>query len=227
MTVSKKERMLWIKRIAIVIGAAILIIVGLAAYAFINATTPTKGKRIAAYDRPRAALLVIDIQEDYTGTTAKPPLPYKNAKRLIDIVNQVIARAAAKDMPVVYIRQEFGKWARFIPGAAAIKGTPGSMIDARVRRVSPHEFPKKIGDAFSNPGLGALLVANRVDHVYLVGLDVEYCVHSTARGALNRGYTVTVLTDAVALQNEEKWDALLKEYHEEGIRLIESATFGD
>lgn len=219
--------MLWIKRIAIGLGAAILIIVGLAAYTFIDATTPTKGEKIAAYERPRAALLVIDIQEDYTGTTAKPPLPYKNAARLIDTVNRTIARAAAKDVLVVYIRQEFGKWARFMPGATAIRGTPGSMIDARVRRVSPHEFPKKIGDAFSNPDLGALLVANRVDHVYLVGLDLEYCVHGTARGARNRGYTVTVLTDAVALQNEEKRDALLKEYREEGIRLIESAAFGD
>lgn len=218
--------MIRLKRIALGLGAAILVLAGLFVYIYIDAVTPTKGQKIASYDRPRAALLVIDIQEDYTGTTAKPPLPYKNAGRLIDTVNRAIDRAAAKDMLVVYVRQEFGGWARFIPGASAIKGTPGSMIDARVRRVSPHEFPKKIGDAFSNPELDALLVANRVDRVYLVGLDLEYCVHGTARGALNRGYTVTVLTDAVALQNEEKRDALLKEYRDEGVRLIESPAFG-
>ena len=218
--------MIWLKRIALGLGAAILVLAGLFVYVYVDAVTPTKGAKIASYDRPRAALLVIDIQEDYTGTTAKPPLPHKNAARLIDTVNRTIDRAATKDVLVVYVRQEYGEWARFIPGAAAIKGTPGSMIDARVRRVSTHEFPKKIGDAFSNPELEALLVANRVDRVYLVGLDLEFCVHSTARGALNRGYTVTVLTDAVALLNEEKWDALLKEYREEGIGLIESVAFG-
>jgi hypothetical protein len=36
-------------------------------------------------------------------------------------------------MLVVYVRQEFGEWRASIPGGSAIKGTPGSLIDARVR----------------------------------------------------------------------------------------------
>lgn len=36
-----------------------------------------------------------------------------------------------------------------------------------------------------------------MDELYLVGVDATYCVYNTALGALQRGYRVTMVSDAV------------------------------
>lgn len=176
------------------------------------------------------ALLVIDIQEDYTGTTAKPPFPYKESDRLIATVNKVIEEAAKRNIITAYIRQEFsglfGKTvSRVFCGGTAIKGNPGTEIDKRVTIVSKHSFSKPFPDAFSNHKLEALLSEHQVNELYLVGLDAEFCVHSTARGALKRGYKVNIITDGVALRAEKKWDDLIRKYRQDGINLMSSCEF--
>ncbi len=53
--------------------------------------TPTKGVKISQYASPHKALLVIDIQEDSTGITAKDSSPFKNdSEKYIASVNQII-----------------------------------------------------------------------------------------------------------------------------------------
>jgi nicotinamidase/pyrazinamidase len=201
----------------------------IAAGAWISA--PTKGQPIARYDDPRKALLVIDVQEDYTGTGAKPPFPYPNARAKIDTVNSVIRAAADRGMPIAYIRMELSGFmgrllSRTIGGGTALKGAPGTAIDRRVLVLSDDAFPKPRSDAFSNPELESFLIRNRVNELVLVGLDADGCVHATALGALNRGYGVTAVTDGLFLRDEKKWDTLMKRYGEEGIRLTTSREFG-
>jgi nicotinamidase-related amidase len=64
-----------------------------------------------------------------------------------------------------------------------------------------------------------------VNELCLVGLAAEGCVRYTALGALDRGYTVNIITDAVALQDEEKREELLQQYREDGIALLSSQQF--
>jgi nicotinamidase/pyrazinamidase len=204
----------------------------------INIGLPTQGKKIEHYETPQKALLVIDIQEDFTGTTARPPYPFKNSEQLIATVNRVIEEASKQKIIIVYIRQEFdglrdtlisGMLSTLFSGkisaGTAIKGNPGTEIDKRITILSDYVFPKPRGDAFSNPKLDALLIEQQVNELYLVGLDAEYCVHVTAKGALNRGYAVNIITDAIALRAEEKWEGLLQQYREEGITLLTSQQF--
>ncbi|MGE5372757.1 MAG: cysteine hydrolase family protein [Solirubrobacterales bacterium] len=213
------------KKLLIGLAVVFVLVAGIMTYSSVFFNRPTQGPRIPKYAEPKPALLVIDIQEDYTGTTAEKPFPVKNAGPFIASVNRVIGRAAVDKMLVIYIRQEFSESARYFPGAAAIRGTRGARLDQRVLKVSDHELTKTVGDAFSNPALSALLAENQVNALYLVGLDGEYCVHNTARGALNRGYKVHIVTDAIALQRPEKFDVLLREYRSEGIGLITSDAF--
>ncbi|MBC2582266.1 hypothetical protein [Clostridium sp. DJ247] len=58
------------------------------------------------YDNSKKALIVIDIQEDATGKTARKPLPYKNSNELINNVNSIIESSAEKEFTVVYIKHE-------------------------------------------------------------------------------------------------------------------------
>jgi nicotinamidase/pyrazinamidase len=223
---AKKMLKLFLMLAALLAGILALLIT---AGAWISA--PTKGEKIARYNAPRKALLVIDIQEDYTGTAAKPPFPYRNARAKIDTVNSVIRAAADRGMPIAYIRMELsgfmgGLLSRTIGGGTALKGAPGTAIDGRVLILSDDEFPKPRSDAFANPELESFLIRNRVNELVLVGLDADGCVHATARGALNRGYGVTAVTDGLFLREEKKWGALKKKYGEEGIRLTTSREFG-
>lgn len=229
---SKKEKTHTskLKKILIVTVAFIICITGLLLGGVFLVIQPTKGSKIAEYENPQRAVLVIDIQEDYTGKTAKPPFPYKNSDRLIATVNSIIEKASRKNIIIVYVQQEFdGNLGRMISkifaGGTAIKGNPGTEIDERILNLSNHIFSKTKGDAFSNPKLDEFLIKHQVNEVYIVGLDAEFCVHATATGALNRGYHVNIITDGIALRVEKKWEKLLNQYLQEGIRLMSSEEF--
>lgn len=191
---------------------------------------PTTGKKIEKYPEPRKALMVIDIQEDFTGTTAGPSSPYKNDMNAISSVNDLIRKASEKNIQVVYVRQEFeGLFIRTIiklfMNGVALKGSPGSAIDKRIEVVSGNIFSKSKGDAFSNPELDAFMIKNRINELYITGLDAEYCVYTTAKGALNRGYKVNIITDAIFLGAKNNWDSVINKYRKDGINLITAKDF--
>jgi nicotinamidase/pyrazinamidase len=236
-----REEMGMSKEVLIGIALLVLCVVGVIGWlvaGMIEIGTPTQGKKIEHYATPQKALLVIDMQEDYTGTTARPPYPYNNSEQLIATVNAILKEASQKNINIVYIRQEFDGlrntlisgilatiFSGRISGGTAIKGNPGTEIDKRIDILSNYVFPKPRGDAFSNPQFEELMIEHQVNELYLVGLDAEYCVHVTAQGALNRGYTVNIITDATALREEEKWEQLLQQYREERIKLLTSQQF--
>jgi nicotinamidase/pyrazinamidase len=217
-------------KVLIVVAGVILCVVGLLIGGIILWGWPTHGDKIERYGNPQQALFVIDMQEDYTGTTAQPPFPFENSEQLIATVNSITEVAAERNIIIVYVRQEFdGLWGRIvsevISGGTAIKGSPGAELDERLSVLSSHVYAKPKPDAFSNAELEAFLIEHQVNELYLVGLAADGCVHYTALGALDRGYTVHIITDAVALQDEEKWERLLQQYREDGIALLSSQQF--
>jgi nicotinamidase-related amidase len=176
------------------------------------------------------ALLVIDIQEDYTGDNAKPPFPYKDSEKLINSVNKLIDAASEKNIPVVYIKQEFGNvlgkvFSKIYCGGTAIKGNPGTEIDKRINIKSDYCFSKWGPDAFLNGKFKDLMKEHKVKDIYLTGIDAEFCVYATAKGAIKHGYNVTIIKDGILLRAEKKWNELLKKYERDGIKLITSEEF--
>lgn len=224
-----------IKKISIGLTVCILCVVGLLIGGVIYTVIPTQGEKIDKYSNPQKALLVIDIQEDYTGTAAKPPFPFQDSEKLIATVNKLIAEASQENIVIVYIKQEFtGFWgtmfSRVFAKGTAIKGKPGAEIDKRISLASDHIFSKPKGDAFANPGLESFLIKNQINEIYLVGLDAEFCVYLTAQGALNRGYAVNIIIDSILrdgllFRTDKKWDKLIKKYQESGIILKSSNEF--
>ena len=199
---------------------------------YIMMTQATQGARIAEYQNPQKALLVIDVQEDTTGTTAPPLSPYKGKAEYIARLNNAIEAANSKNILIVYVKQEFdGLWGKTLSWAvfcgSNIKGNPGTKVDKRIAMLSNYKFSKPQGDSFANPKLNEFLTGQRVNELYLVGLDPEFCIYATARGALNRGYKVNVITDAILswrdticiwTKNDNKM--IFDKYRKEGIKLI-------
>ncbi|MCX5848134.1 MAG: cysteine hydrolase [Deltaproteobacteria bacterium] len=212
--------------VALVVEALLIALV------YILLTQATKGARIAEYQNPKKALLVIDIQEDTTGTTALHLSPYKGHAEYISRLNRVIEDASSKNILIVHVQQEFdGLWGKILSWAvfcgSDIKGSPGTEVDKRVLMLFNHKFSKPQGDSFANPELDKFLTGQRVNELYLTGLDPEFCIYATARGALNRGYKVNVVTDSVLswrdsicvwTKNDNK--GIFEKYRKDGIKLI-------
>jgi nicotinamidase/pyrazinamidase len=149
----------------------------------------------------RAALLVLDLQVDFVDPAGRLPISRDQISPVLAAANRAIAAAKSEHLAVAYIGNEYGFWD--IPGnwfrrGAAMKSSFGSALDPLVTRIAgtPY-FAKHRGDAFSNDALGRFLVSNDIGRVVLAGVYADACIYCTARSAINRGYRVTVLADAV------------------------------
>lgn len=210
-----------INKILIMVVIVILAVGTLLFFEFKKISAPTTGPLISSYAEPAKALLVIDVQDDYTGVSGRKEPIYKNVDDQIARINNLIDNASSSGMHIVYIRQLFSNniIMRNMIGRT-IEGLPGTELDTRIKVVSENDFTKKVSDAFSNPKLGEFLTAHHVSELYLTGLDGVYCVYKTAIGGMNRGYHVTVVTDAV--MSRKKKEDMLKLYKENGVSTMTS-----
>jgi nicotinamidase-related amidase len=178
----------------------------------------TRGKKIQAYPAPRSALFVLDLQEGYGGTNPRQPATAPAAGGMLDTVNRLIGMAAETGMEVCYVRQVFSNnlFVRMHGGRRVEK----VIVDRRIVKINDNDFEKNRTDAFSNGKLEKFLVDRQVNELYLTGVDAAYCVYYTALGAINRGYTVSVVLDAVATRSD--MNRLMERYRRKGIGIITS-----
>lgn len=170
------------------------------------------------------ALLIIDIQRESTEECGTKPAAYAQADEFITTVNTYIEYSQAKGHFIIYIQHVVsGFWnvaiSKLFFGGESIEGAPGTDIDPRVKRVSSHVLTKSKADAFSNPDLDALLASHRIREIELVGLDAAHCIYETALGGIAKGYHVTIFTDAVATNSENRWKTVRQELQAAGVVL--------
>lgn len=197
-------------------GAGAALLGALALLGCASGPSFTRGPRIATYASPRTALLVIDIQEDYTGPQAKQP--YRDAERILRATNGLLAEAEAKGTLVVFVENVIDNpLIKLLSGGLNAPGSPGIEMDRRLTRLpGTRTFTKLDSDAFSNADFDAYLRQNHVDHVVITGLDAAICVNATALGALNRGYKVTMFTEGIALHSGKSLEKLSQRWREAG-----------
>jgi len=201
-------------------GGLLLLAAAFAGMMFVL-TKPSEGPRIPHYSSPRTALLVVDIQEDYTGASAKKP--YKDGPRILAATNELLGREPKGDLEVVYIQNVIDNaFIRFLAGGVNAPGAAGTEMDHRLMQAGgAPTFQKHRSDAFTNPALDVYLRAHQVDHLIIVGLDAAYCVNATARGALNRGYKVTLATRGIATESGTSISSLAERWRRLGAEVVE------
>ncbi len=134
----------------------------------------------------KTALLIVDVQHALcTGEWAMHDIG-----AVIDRINAVSARARAAGLPVVIIQHEESD-----PGGL-VHGSQAWQLDARLT-TSPDDLRvrKTTPDSFHMTPLPELLEARGIDRVIVCGLQSDYCIDSTTRGALARGYSVLLVKD--------------------------------
>jgi nicotinamidase-related amidase len=77
--------------------------------------------------------------------------------------------------------------------------------------------------AFAEPQLLAHLHARSADTLIVTGSETDVCVLATVLGAVDFGFRVIIVTDAVCSSSDEGHDALLKVYHRRYGEQLETA----
>ncbi|MCV2889680.1 cysteine hydrolase [Ruegeria aquimaris] len=209
-----------------IIAAGLLVVVLYVLLEIRKIGTPTKGPQIDRAARTGIALVVIDMQSDFTS------LPVWEAAQLETAIENIrtsadVARRAG--MPVIAVRQVYkAGLARLLNGwfnqGRGNAGSPGIGLDPRLSRVPDIEFEKSMGDAFSEPALERYLEENRIGTLILMGLDGCHCVKNTAFGALNRGYAVRIDPATVLAADEAGWSKVQQNLTAAGAEMSATAA---
>ncbi len=129
------------------------------------------------------ALLVIDVQK------ALVQGAYQESE-VLSAIRAVSDKVRKRGGIVVFIQHCH---ASFEPMK---KGNPGWELHGSLDVGDDDLFvEKEASDSFYESGLDELLQQRGVDHLYVTGLQTEFCVDATCRSALSRGYLVTLIGD--------------------------------
>ena len=147
---------------------------------------------------------------------------FVKAHGVLDNANAVIAKARAKNMPIIFVRVGFSpdyrEWPESSPLFGAAKKFGALQLGTWATEV--HESLNKTDEdflvtkhrvsAFYATSLEAILRTLKVDTILLGGVATDLVVQSTAREAHDRDYRVVVLEDICGAGSEEDHTSALR-----------------
>jgi ureidoacrylate peracid hydrolase len=166
----------------------------------------------------RAALLVVDVQNDYVHPTGRvgPGRATGAFASAIAQINALVGAARAIGVPVVYVRTEHNPATdpgpyravrarrRRSPEGVCLVGTWGAEFAAGLEPPREGEaIVTKVGyDGFASNELAPQLAAAGRDVVVITGVATTLCIPATVAGAFERGLYVVVPRDATAASDK-------------------------
>jgi nicotinamidase-related amidase len=143
-----------------------------------------------------AALLIIDIQNDYFPGGA---MELEGSDAASARAAQVLEKFRREGGPVFHVRHLSVR-----PGSTFfLPGTPGVEIHAAVK---PGEgetvVEKNFPNAFRGTALQNYLDKHKIKNLVVSGMMTHMCVDASVRAAADLGYKVTLLADACATRKQ-------------------------
>ncbi len=134
----------------------------------------------------KSALLIIDVQKALcSGGEAAFDID-----RVVERINDVAAKSRAAGAPVILIQHEEEG------GPLQFETEGWQLYDRLATRPEDIRVRKTAADSFHRTELHALLQSRNIAKLVVCGLQSEFCVDSTVRGALARGYPVVLVSDS-------------------------------
>ena len=143
-------------------------------------------------DRPRTALLVIDVQNDVVGGAHQ-------RDEVVAAIAGLVGKARAAGVPVVWVQHSSDQMP---PG-----GDGWQFVPELSRAEDEPLVPKRYADAFEETELEAVLAEHRVGRLIVTGAQTDECIRSTLHGAIVRGYDATLVSDAHTTEDQSEWGA--------------------
>jgi nicotinamidase-related amidase len=141
-------------------------------------------------NRPRTALLVIDVQNGNVGKAY-------DRDRVIANIRTLVTRARTEDVPVLWVQHSDDNLPRdsedwqYVPELDRLDAEP--LVH------------KSYGDSFEATDLEERLAERAVGRLVVTGAQTEECIRSTLHGALVRGYDATLVSDAHTTEDLRAW----------------------
>jgi nicotinamidase-related amidase len=133
-------------------------------------------------------LIVVDVQ---VGVVADA----WQADRVVANVVRCVERARAQQVPVLWVQHGDDE---------LVVGSPAwQWVSALVPAEGEPRVQKQHNSAFEQTGLEALLAGLGATHIVLAGAATNWCIRATAYGALERGYDLTLVSDAHTTKTRE------------------------
>ncbi|UOM33133.1 cysteine hydrolase family protein [Acuticoccus sp. I52.16.1] len=190
-----------------------------------------------AFDTPRSALVVIDMQRDFLEPGGFGETLGNDVSLLAAAVGPcrtALTAARAAGMLVIHTREGHrpdlsdappAKVERGAPskrigdsgpmGRILIRGEPGhDIVDALAPAPGEVVLDKPGKGAFHQTDLAQILVNRGIDTLFVAGVTTEVCVHTTIREGNDRGYRCVALGDACA--------SYFPEFHRVGLEMIKA-----
>lgn len=153
-------------------------------------------------------LLIIDMQEDYTGEKRnRKRFPY-DIETLIDNVNHRIDSYSREH--IVYIKNQF-----FWESPKREKSLSKGM-----NVVSNQIFTKRNNNSFKNIKFANLLREKNVTELEIIGIDGNYCVKATAIAASKSGYEVFLNENCIGIADTKKYRKSKMKMKRIGVRFL-------
>lgn len=153
-------------------------------------------------------LLIIDMQEDYTGENRnRKRFPY-DIEPLIDNVNNRIDSYSREH--IVYIKNQFF-WEPPKREKSLSKG---------MNVVSDQIFTKRNNNSFKNIEFANFLREKNVTELEIIGIDGNYCVKATAIAASKAGYKVFLNENCIGIADTKKYRKSKMKMKRIGVRFL-------
>lgn len=143
-------------------------------------------------DRPKTALMVIDVQKGVVADAHERDAVVANISTLVD-------KAREEGVPIVWVQHSDEQLEQ---GSDAWEYVP-----ELARQESEPLVHKKFGDSFEDTNLEEVLANAGVGRLVVAGAQTDACIRSTIHGALARGYDVTLVGDAHTTEDQTPWGA--------------------
>jgi len=136
----------------------------------------------------QTALLIVDLQVAMFESETDPPI--HDAHGLLQRAGDLIARARAAGVPVIYVRHDGG------PGDPLEAGRPGWDIHPVLQPAAEEIIvEKRAPDSFHETELGEVLAESGIEKLIIAGAQTDYCINATCRRAAALGFDTTLVAD--------------------------------
>lgn len=126
-----------------------------------------------------------------------------------------------------------GSWARYYRRWAEVtlSRIDNSLVELMpelARFVPPAKLlDKRVYSPWTEGQLDAMLGGSGVDTLVMTGGETDVCVLATVLGAIDRGFRVVLVTDAICSSADQTHDALMELYHSRFSEQVETVSLQD
>lgn len=140
--------------------------------------------------KPRRALIVIDVQNEYV--TGNLRIEYPDVSVSLANIGRAMDAANAAGIPVAVVQNSAPEGSPIF--ARASDGW--QLHEVVASRPCDHRFEKRLPSAFSGTSLEAWIADNAIDTLVVAGYMTHNCDDATIKHALHLGIAVEFLSDA-------------------------------